>query len=290
VSALSIRYVEIESQTIRVAIKHGDACTPLVLFNGIGANLELLEGVARALDGIEVIMFDVPGVGGSPLPRKPYRLKTLARLVDSMLQALGYGGAVDALGVSWGGALAQQFARTCANRCRRLVLAATAPGLIVPARWSALLKLMTPRRYYDPAFLERVAPALYGGLVAEQPDIIRPFAAHMCPPDARGYLLQQLALAGWTSLPWLSRLDQPTLILAGTRDPIVHVANARLMHRLVRNSRLELVDDGHLFLLTNRDAVAGKILRFLAAGNPFEEHRSPRTGLDPNDLKRANCS
>ena len=99
------------------------------------------------------------------------------------------------------------------------------------------------------------------------------------PPEARGYLLQQLALAGWTSLPWLSRLDQPTLILAGTRDPIVHVANARLMHRLVRNSRLELVEDGHLFLLTYRDAVAGKILRFLAAGNPFEGHQSRTEGV-----------
>ena len=64
-------------------------------------------------------------------------------------------------------------------------------------------------------------------------------------------------------MPWLSRLRQPTLILAGTRDPLIHVANAKLMHRLIPHSRLELIDDGHLFLVTNKEAVARTTLRFL---------------------------
>jgi len=41
--------------------------TPLLLINGIGASLELLEPFVDALEpAIEVIRFDVPGVGGSP--------------------------------------------------------------------------------------------------------------------------------------------------------------------------------------------------------------------------------
>jgi pimeloyl-ACP methyl ester carboxylesterase len=43
---------------------------PLLIFNGIGANLELLEPFVEALGDVEVIIFDVPGVGGSPTPRK----------------------------------------------------------------------------------------------------------------------------------------------------------------------------------------------------------------------------
>jgi poly(3-hydroxyoctanoate) depolymerase len=111
-------------------VKRAASSTRLVIFNGIGANLELLEGVAQALHGIEVVVFGVPGVGGSSLPRRPYRFKTLARLTDRMLDALDYRGAIDAMGVSWGGALAQQFARTCADRCRRMVLAGTAAGAL----------------------------------------------------------------------------------------------------------------------------------------------------------------
>ena len=51
---------------------------PLLLINGIGASLELLEPFVDALDpAIEVIRFDVPGVGGSPLPSRPYRFTGL---------------------------------------------------------------------------------------------------------------------------------------------------------------------------------------------------------------------
>jgi len=267
----AIRHVTIGRQTLRVGVKRGRHPTPLLIFNGIGANLELLEGVATALPDVEVAVFDVPGVGGSPLPRRPYRLRTLARLADALLTTLGYRGAVDVLGVSWGGAVAQQYARSYDHRCRRLVLAATAAGAVMlPGRWSALLALITPRRYTDPAYMLRAAPKIYGGKIAAQAGLMMPFAKHMRPPSVRGYLLQQLALAGWTSMHWLARVRQPTLILAGRHDPLVHLANAKVMHRLIPHSRLEVVDDGHLFLLTSRDAVSGSILRFLTAADPLD--------------------
>ncbi len=40
-----------------------------------------------------------------------------------------------------------------------------------------------------------------------------------------GYLYQLLAMAGWTSLPWLRSLAQPTLVLMGRDDPLVPVIN-----------------------------------------------------------------
>ena len=266
----TIRHVDVGSWRLRVGVKRGDAKTPIVLFNGIGANLELLEGVASALPDVEVIAFDVPGAGGSPPPAKPYRFQTLAKLTDEMLSALGYSGPVDALGVSWGGALAQQFARTCAHRCRRLVLAATSAGAVmVPGRLGALAALASPRRYTDADVMLRLAPEIYGGRIAEQPMLIAPFLTHMRPPSPRGYLLQQFALAGWTSVRWLGRLRQPTLILCGTQDPLSHKANGKLLHRLIPNSRLALIDDGHLFLLTNRETVTGMIRRFVTDEDPL---------------------
>ena len=49
----------------------------LLIFNGIGANLELVEPFVAALGDVEVIIFDIPGVGGSPAPVVPYRFSTL---------------------------------------------------------------------------------------------------------------------------------------------------------------------------------------------------------------------
>ena len=79
----SMRAVAVGSQLLRVAVRSGDGTRPpLVLANGIGASLEVLQPFVDHLDpAIEVIRFDVPGVGGSPLPRLPYRLPRLARLV-----------------------------------------------------------------------------------------------------------------------------------------------------------------------------------------------------------------
>ena len=63
------------------------------------------------------------------------------------------------------------------------------------------------------------------------------------------------------------------MILAGTRDPLIHVANAKLMHRLIPNSRLQLIDDGHLFLLTNRQLAADSIAQFLRDDDPLAAER-----------------
>src|SRR5262245_10940436 len=148
---LSTRTITVTSQRLRIAIRPGDGTRPpLVMMNGLGASLELLQPFVDALDpAIEIVCFDVPGVGGSPPPASPYRVGTLAWLVARMLDQLGYG-QVDVLGISWGGGLAQQFAVQHNARCRRLVLVSTATGaLMVPGRPAILAKLMTPRRYLD---------------------------------------------------------------------------------------------------------------------------------------------
>jgi len=262
-----IRTVEIDGQELRVAVRHGAPATttPLLIFNGIGANLELLEPFVAALDGLDVVAFDVPGVGGSPAPLLPYRYRGIARLADRLMRQLGYEGPTDALGVSWGGALAQQFAYLLPERCRRLILAATSTGMVmVPGRLSVMTKLANPRRYYDADYLKRIAPDLYGGLLRRDPTLIARHVAHIQPPHGRGYLYQLAAIWGWTSLPWLHRIGQPTLILAGTEDPIVPLLNARLLAWLIPRSELVTVEDGHLFLTTSAHAVAPTVSRFLA--------------------------
>jgi poly(3-hydroxyoctanoate) depolymerase len=76
---------------------------------------------------------------------------------------------VDVLGVSLGGAIAQQPAHQAPHRVRRLILAATMPGLGgVPGSPRALLAMATPRRYRDPDYFLRVAGRLYGGRTREE--------------------------------------------------------------------------------------------------------------------------
>ncbi len=270
-----VRNVTVGAQVLRVAIRSGPneagraPRLPLLLINGIGASLELLEPFVSQLDpAVEVIRFDPPGVGGSPLSSRPYRFTGLCRLIAAMLTELGHD-RVDVLGISRGGGVAQHFAAFQRARCRRLVLVATATGTpMVPARPSVLVHLATPLRYLDPGHLGRIAGDLYGGLARiDSAEIVAAMhnGGHRAGPS-RGYLYQLAAAAGWTSLPFLPLLRQPTLILAGDDDPIIPLANARVMHRLIRNSRLHVYHGGHLALATDAAELAPVVDGFLAAG------------------------
>ena len=172
------RTISVKGQRLRIAIRPGNgARPPLLLMNGIGVNLEVLQQFVDALDpAIEVIRFDVPGTGGSPALRIPYRFSMYAWLVTKMLDKLGYQ-QVDVLGVSWGGALAQQFAFQYPRRCRRLILVSTGTGaLMVPGRPWVLAKIATPRRYRDPTHMAHIAGEIYGGKVHKQPELAHEFA------------------------------------------------------------------------------------------------------------------
>lgn len=259
------RTVVIRGRRLRVVERTGDGSSPpLLLFNGIGSSLELLSPFVDALPASHgVIRFDVPGVGGSAAPLLPYHMTTFAPLVARLLDELGHD-RVDVLGISWGGGLAQQFAVQCRSRCRRLVLVATGTGsLMIPARPRVLARMASSRRHRDPDHAARIAGAIYGGTMRAHPErAVDLLHTGRSATSLRGYFYQLAAGSGWTSLPLLPLLRQPTLILAGDDDPIIPIANAKLMRRLLPNARLHLYHGGAL--VTEADELAPRVEAFLS--------------------------
>jgi poly(3-hydroxyalkanoate) depolymerase len=196
----------------------------------------------------------------------PYHLATLAPLLSGLLDQLGYQQA-DVLGISWGGGLAQQFALRCPSRVRRLVLVSTAPGaLMVPGNPRVLVRMLTPRRHRDPGYAARIAGELYGGRVRDDPSLARD-VLHVTTRlgPTRGYFYQLMSCVGWTSLPLLPLMRQPTLILAGDDDPIIPLINARIMHRLMPRSELTVYHGGHLDLVLQSEHLVPIVEAFLNA-------------------------
>ena len=236
----------------------------LLLFNGIGASVETAASFSAAFRGTRVIAFDAPGVGASATPRLPYRLRRVADIAAALLDHLGLA-QVDVFGVSWGGAAAQEFALRHPQRCRTLTLAATCAGFVmVPGEPKVLLKMLSPRRYLDPGYLMKVGGQLYGGILRFERELLKVHAAGMRAPSHRGYFYQLLAIWGWTSWHRLHRIDVPTLVLMGADDPIVPPVNGRILVARVRRARLETVDCGHLFVLTQPVETARRVERFIA--------------------------
>lgn len=260
------RYVATGGQRMRVNVRWGDGGgVPLVLCNGIGASLEVLDPLVQQLDpNMTVVRFDVPGTGGSPTSLLPYGFPYLAWVLGRMLSELELG-VVDVLGLSWGGALAQQFAFQNPRRCRRLVLVSTGTGAVmVPARPHVLAKMLTPHRFSDPDYAASIAGELYGGTVrAHGEDVAQLFVRQLRAGSRMGYLHQLLAGAIWTSLFALRAVRQETLIVAGTDDPIIPVINAHIMNTLLPHSRLHLHSGGHIDLVHNAGELAPVIEKFL---------------------------
>ena len=261
-----LRHIDVDGLRLRVGVR--GTGRPLLLIMGIGANLEMWQPFEEALDPevIQTITVDAPGIGGSTGYRYPKRMSGLAHTMAELIDALGYK-AVDVLGVSFGGVLAQQLAHQAPDRIRRLVLAATGPGVGgVPGSPKVLLKMATPRRYRQPDYFRRVAGELYGGGARRDPDAVLSgsLARFTHPPSLTGYLAQLYAISGWTSMPWLRRLALPALVLAGDDDPIVPLINGRILARMIPDARLHIVrDGGHLFLLERPAEIAAIVTAFL---------------------------
>jgi poly(3-hydroxyalkanoate) depolymerase len=273
----SITMETVGGRTLRVAtwrLNMQSDHLPILFFNGIGANIEAVAPLAEALQDRAFIMFDMPGVGGSPDPVVPYTAWTMTWTTTLLLDKLGID-RVDVMGVSWGGAMAQHFALQHPGRTRRLILCATTAGMImIPGNPAALSKMADPRRYIDAAFMEEHFQTLYGGALGEVSGKVE-HIHRLKPPSRRGYLYQLLAMIGWTSVPALPFMKKPTLIMMGDDDQIVPIANGNILDSLIPNSELVVLKGGgHLFLLSHSDDCVEAMRRFLDEPDDIEEAKA----------------
>ena len=253
----------VDGRTLRVAVWRASAATdklPILFFNGIGANIEAMAPMAELLDDRDFITFDMPGIGGSPDPVVPYNAILMSRIAATLLDRFEMP-IVDVMGVSWGGAMAQQFALQNNARTNKLILVATSAGmLMVPGNPASLVKMVDPRRYIDPDFMAKHFKTLYGGMVGNKSEHIE----RLKPPSKTGYFYQLMAMMGWTSAPFLPFMKTETLIMMGDDDQIVPLANGKFLNFLIPNSELFVVENGgHLFLLSHVEESIATIRGFL---------------------------
>lgn len=263
-AGIEVGFVDVGRLRLRYAIRPGRG-EPLLLCNGIGANFELALPLIHAIAARPVIIVDLPGTGGSDSAWFWPSLHRYARMLVRVVSQLGFSGRFAVAGVSWGGGLAQQIAKSCPDRVSHLVLMATSPGIfMLPGRPSALVKMLTPQRYVSREYMLRHAANLYGGEMRHHPERAALHAKHVKAPTLRAYLQQVLAMYQFSSLPWLHRLRCPALVLSGDDDPLIRLANAQILAALLPNARLHIMrGGGHLFMTLRAAETAALINDFL---------------------------
>lgn len=253
-------FYEVDGLRLRVRTYPGKG-TPILLCNGLGANLEVLEPLVKALSH-PVILFDTPGSGESATPVLPYRVRRIARMLARLLDKLEVP-KVHIAGLSWGASLAQEFARRSPSRVDRMVLIA-AGAVNLPRKIGGAFALMSRERFMSSDKMLTAAPKLYGGMVRKKPELLKYIASKVKAPDKRGYYYQLLSGLGWTSAHWLHRISVRTLVLVGDDDPMVSGINSRILAALIPHADLHWIKGGgHLFALARANETAAVMERFL---------------------------
>ncbi len=243
---IKFEYADIDGNRIRLASSEIQSPQPpLLIFNGFGADLEMLMPLMKAFTGRRVLSYDIPGTGKSPTSTLPISMARHARIAAGVLDHYSLE-RVDVLGFSWGGFLAQEFALRFSGRCRRLVLAATSPGaLMVPAVRSLVQFAAWPSMLVNVGGKSRWGLFYWEG---ERELLEKYLSRSRSPRSSQGLLYQALACGRWSSVHWLHEINQPTLILAGTEDTLSPVVNSRFMALQIPDSQLVEIEGGHLFL------------------------------------------
>jgi pimeloyl-ACP methyl ester carboxylesterase len=238
---------------------------PLLLIGGLWSQVSLWDTLLPHLAGFRTIAFDPPGIGRTDLPRAPYTVRRHAAFAGKVLEAAGVGKA-HVLGVSLGGAVAQELARRLPNRVDRLVLVSTSYGVPGPTgRLDTMLRFLRPTAYRDLDRLEDEAGRIFGGRLRSRPELVHQWDLRP-PAGLRAYAFRLAGTLGWSSLPWLHRIPHRTLVVHGDDDAIVPTVNARVLACLVPRSALRIQHGGgHLVLLDSAEEVLPVVHDFLTA-------------------------
>ncbi|WP_037457816.1 alpha/beta fold hydrolase [Skermanella stibiiresistens] len=225
----------------------------VILIHGFGSSLHTWESWARELSvDHRVISLDLPGSGLSdPDPTGDYTVGRDVEIVRAVMDAMGIDRA-SLIGQSMGGRIAWNLAARDPGRVEKLVLIApdgfAAPGVEYGRKAEVPLP-MRLMRYALPRVLLRMnlEPAFADPAKMTDAYVTR-YHDLMLAPGARDALIARMEQdTREDPVPLLRLIQAPTLLLWGTKDAMIPIANAADYLGALPNAKLVRLDGiGHV--------------------------------------------
>ena len=217
-----------------------------------------------------VIRFDNLGVGETP-GEAPETVAGMAQVAIAFLESLDYG-ALDVLGWSLGGYIAQIVALEAPTRVRRLVIAGSGPGAVPegPAAHPRVAEIAAKVSADPEDLLFLFFSSTPAGRAAGEAHLRRMAAADHPPVKAETGLRQRTAVLAWTAgqgdaRPRLADLHMPVLVANGVADVMVPAFRSFVLAQEAPNAKLILYPDaGHAFLFQYAERFTRDLLTFLS--------------------------
>lgn len=229
---------------IELAYEVSGAGLPVVLLHGFPFNRTLWREQVEALSArCRVITLDLRGHGETTVTPGPATMEEMAEDVAALLDELRIARIVVG-GLSMGGYVALAFYRLFPERVRALILADTRPEADTDE--ARLTREETATRALSEgmhAIADRMLPKLLApSTQAERPEVVARVREMISNTDARGAAAALRGMAvRMDQTELLREINCPALIVVGSLDLITPPADAELMNREIRGSRLEVI-------------------------------------------------
>jgi pimeloyl-ACP methyl ester carboxylesterase len=235
--------IDVGSQTLYYE-DHGEG-EPLLCVMGLAADTLAWALQVPAFAGRHrTVIFDNRDVGQSSMTSGPYEVADMAGDALGLADALGLD-SFHLLGVSMGGAIAQEIALAAPSRVRTLTLAVTfanagAWGRKLSDVWGARVQRMSREERIDELLLLSLseqffenteAVAWLRGMMLENP--------HPQPPDA--FARQLAAASRHDARDRLASLPMPIHVIGAEHDILVPVWKSRELAELIPGSKLTVL-------------------------------------------------
>jgi len=218
------------------------------------------------------VIFDNRDVGRSSAATGPYEVTDMAQDALDLADAIGLE-SFHLVGVSMGGAIAQEMALVAPDRVRTLTLTVTfarggAWGQALSKAWSARVREMPHERHLDELMLMNLSEELF-----EDPAKVE-FARSLMlqnpnPQDPEAFARQLDASSRHDTLDRLPSLSMPVHVIGGERDILVPIWKSREIAELIPGAKLTVVERAPHGLNAERSQEYNElVLGFIAEHEP----------------------
>lgn len=240
---------------------------PVVLLHPFPAHHGIWQPVAEVLSQrYRCILPDLRGHGQSQPGIGPATMAKHAADLERICREEDIGKAVFA-GSSIGGYILFEFWRQHRERFNGLVLCNSRAQADSPEGRAARLQSATDVEQHGPAeFLNKNVERLIGETTRRnRPDVAAAARSMMQATSVAGIVAVQQGMAErLDSVETLKTITAPALIIAGDEDQVSSRADAELMNRMIRGSRMEVIAQaGHYAVFEQPESVARLISQFL---------------------------
>jgi len=240
---------------------------PVVFISGLGGDHTVWnELLPRFTNSYRCLIFDNRGVGKTDKPKGVYSIGSFTKDVNNLMEVIGIPTA-HIIGISMGGAIAQELAINYPEKVRSLILVSTWPKtdcFLREINESAitLVKKLDRTSFWREHLLWCFTPAFYESN-KEKIEAVRESLSEITQPvDA--FVAQIRACIDHDTLDRLDTIKSPTLIIVGDGDIITSPKFSALLKENIRDSRLTIIKgSGHSVTSQKPDRFVHEVLNFL---------------------------